>query len=225
MLDVVGLAHSFSRGSSTGRLALDIAELSIVAGQLTTITGPSGSGKTTLLYVLSGLLRASAGQLRWDGLDIAALSEGERDRWRRRNAGFVFQNFNLIDEMTALQNVTVAANFSAFSDAGVRGRARDLLRTFGVADEKRRVATYSRGEQQRVAMARALIFDPPIVFADEPTASLDEANAQGLATQFRALAAEGKTVVAVSHDRILIEGADRVIRLDHGCIVAPETAA
>ena len=127
--------------------------------------------------------------------------------------------------MTALQNVTAASTFSAFSYAGVRGRARDLLRTFGVADEKRHVSTYSRGEQQRVAMARALIFDPAIVFADEPTASLDEANAQGLAAQFRALAAEGKTVVAVSHDRTLIEGADRVIRLDHGCIVASEAVA
>lgn len=220
VLVVSGLRHAFP-GMAEDRVALDVSDLSFRRGALTVITGPSGSGKTTLLYVLSGLLRPRQGRISWDGLDIAALGESARDRWRHRHAGFVFQNFNLIDEMAPLDNVTVAANFSAFSDAQFRQRGAELLALFGVPNEARRVDTFSRGEQQRVALARALIFDPGVLFADEPTASLDAINGAALAAQLQGLADKGKTVIAVSHDPVLIEQADDRVELDHGRIVAP----
>lgn len=225
MLRLRGVEHRFAGRSDTAPPALDIPELSIEAGQLTVIRGPSGSGKTTLLYVLSGLIKPSAGQVQWDAVDIATLGEGARDQWRRRTAGFVFQNFNLIEEMSPLGNVTLAAYFAAFTDAAVRERGKALLAQFGVADEARKVSSYSRGEQQRVALARALVFDPPILFADEPTASLDEGNSAGLCQSFKRLAAEGRTVVAVSHDPLLIEAADSVVMLDHGRVVERELVA
>lgn len=225
MLTARGLQHRFAGRSNDAPAALDLPELVIAAGRLTVIRGPSGSGKTTLLYVLSGLLKPTAGHIAWDGVDLAAMSEGARDRWRRTHAGFMFQNFNLIEEMDPLGNVTVAAYFSAFSAAGLRQRGAALLEQFGVVQERRRVDTYSRGEQQRIAMARALMFDPPILFADEPTASLDTGNSAELCGVLRRLAAEGRTVVAVSHDPLLIATADEVIVLDHGRQVRAEDAA
>lgn len=215
MLVVRRLQHHFGSVAANG-IAVDISELALARGRLTVIVGPSGSGKTTLLYLLSGLLRPAAGQIVWDGVDIATLSESRRDEWRRRHAGFVFQNFNLIDEMTALQNVTVAAHFAAWSDKHLRRHAEALLAQLGVPLGRRSVATYSRGEQQRVALARALLFDPPILFADEPTASLDTANAEALTRQMLALAASGKTVLVVSHDPVVIAAAGQVVALEHG---------
>lgn len=222
MLDLLRLEHRFDGRSADAPPALDIASLVILPGRLTVIRGPSGSGKTTLLYVLSGLIKPTAGQVRWGGTDIAALGEGERDRWRRRNAGFVFQSFNLMEEMSPLGNVTLAAYFSALTDKAVRERAIALLDRFGVADEPRRVDSYSRGEQQRIALARALVFDPPILFADEPTASLDAGNSTRLCDEFKYLAGEGRTIVAVSHDPSLIATADVVVALDHGRIMDEE---
>ncbi len=222
MLVVDGLVHVFDQRAPSPDPALDIPALAVAAGQLTVIAGPSGSGKSTLLYLLGGLLRPWRGSIRWDGIDLAALGEGARDRWRRRQAGFVFQNFHLIDEMSAIGNATVAAYFDGFSNAGVRARARTLLESFGLADlDRRPVASFSRGEQQRVALARALLRDPAILFADEPTASLDRDNAAMLATTLKGLAADsGKTVLAVSHDPVLLDAADRIVRLERGRIVA-----
>jgi putative ABC transport system ATP-binding protein len=225
VLVVEGLKHGFKGRVDADDTVLDIGRLTVGAGALTVITGPSGSGKTTLLYALSGLLKATRGSIVWGETDIAGLGEGARDRWRRRNAGFVFQNFHLIEEMSAMMNVTVAAYFDGLSNARVRQRAHDLLTGFGVPDTSRSVASFSRGEQQRVALARALVFAPPIIFADEPTASLDADNAARLATQLGSLAREeGRTVLAVSHDVALIEAADEIIRLEHGRISGPVAA-
>lgn len=215
-LFVEGLMHRFAGRREWLEAAIDIAELTAEPGRLTVVTGPSGSGKSTLLYLLSGLLRATAGQVRWDDVDLAGLGETARDKWRRAHAGFVFQNFHLVGEMTALANVCVPAYFGHFTAAGVRDRAAALLDMLGVPLESRPAASYSRGEQQRIAVARALIFDPGIVFADEPTASLDAVNADEIAARFAALADAGKTVVAVSHDPAIISRASQVIALDHG---------
>lgn len=222
MLAIEGLVHRFVGPSADAPAAIDIAALAVPTGAFAAITGPSGSGKSTLLYLLSGLLRGAQARIVWDGVDIAALSETRRDTWRRQHAGFVFQNFNLIEEMSALDNVVVAAHFSAFTAGAWRERARALLEQFGVPAGTRSVSTYSRGEQQRIALARALLFDPPILFADEPSASLDTENAQALRAQLEAVTAAGKTVLVVSHDPILIDAAQRVIRLDHGRLVFPD---
>lgn len=200
--------------------AIDVGHLEIEAGKLSVIGGPSGSGKTTFLYLLAGLLQPGAGRIAWDGADISALSENARDRWRREHAGFVFQDFNLIPEMTALQNTTIAAYFSGWSNARVKSRGEDLLHEFGVPVERRALSTYSRGEQQRIALARALIFDPQIVFADEPTASLDVESATALTAHLKALAENGRTVIVVSHDPVMQKAADTLISLSRGRLAA-----
>ena len=200
-----------------GETIIDLPELHIAPGALTVLSGPSGSGKSSLLYLLSGLLLPSAGTLDWAGTDLASLRESRRDAWRRNNAGFIFQNFHLIEELDPLANVLVAAWFGHASAAPWRDRALRLLEEFGVPRDRARTALLSRGEQQRVAIARALLFDPAVIFADEPTASLDAASgAVVIATLQRLAHAEGRTVIVASHDHALLAAADRTIALEHG---------
>ena len=195
--------------------------LDLTPGQVVVLTGPSGSGKTTLLYLLSGLLVPVGGRVSWDGTDLAVLREGARDQWRRQNAGFVFQDFHLIPQLSPLENVLIPAGFSAFSTRALRTRAQMLLTRFGVP-ARRRAALLSRGEQQRVALARALLGDPRVIFADEPTASLDAASGQVVAQALRDLAhREGRTVIIASHDPTVIEIADQGLRLSRGRRVEP----
>ncbi len=201
--------------------ALSITLLKAEPGKSLALTGPSGSGKSTLLYTIAGLLRPANGRVLWGGRNILALNEPLRDKWRREHVGFVFQDFELLPELTALQNVLVPATFARFAiDAKTRTRARDLLDEFGVPARGTPAGALSRGERQRVALARAMLFDPPIVLADEPTASLD-ANAGSVV--IRALTAraraEGRTVIAATHDPALIESMDARVGLEHGRLV------
>lgn len=199
-----------------GETLLQLAALTLPPGRLTVLNGPSGSGKSTLLYLLSGLLLPSGGALHWDGVDLAQATEGARDRWRRQKAGFVFQDFHLIPELTPLDNVLAPVWFSTLRAGRHRARAQDLLGRFGVP-ARRRVALLSRGEQQRVALSRALIRDPAVIFADEPTASLDTAAGRAVAAHLRDLAhLEGRNVIVVSHDPDLIAMADTTLRLERG---------
>ncbi|MDF3607609.1 ATP-binding cassette domain-containing protein [Paracoccus sp. DMF-8] len=180
------------------------------------LTGPSGSGKTTLLYLLSGLLVPTAGRIDWQGCDIARLSGSARDRWRRENASFVFQDFQLVPELSPVDNVLVPAWFTSFSAARLRDRAGSLLRRFGVPD-RRRASLLSRGEQQRVALARALLLSPAVIFADEPTASLDAASGAEVIATLSALARdEGHSIIIASHDPALIARADLRLELERG---------
>ncbi|WP_151718439.1 ABC transporter ATP-binding protein [Gemmobacter serpentinus] len=214
-LDVDSLQHDLRPGE---RL-LSLAGLKIVPGQFVVITGPSGGGKSTLLYLLSGLIAPTQGRINWDGTHLQSLSQTSRDRWRRERAGFVFQDFHLIPELSPLDNVLVPVWFSAFSAGAARSRAAALLDRFGVPS-RRRVSMLSRGEQQRVAIARALIRSPAILFADEPTASLDAGAGAEVITMLREEArAAGRTVIAASHDPALIDCADLRLRLQRGCEV------
>ena len=211
-LSVRGLHHRLGANTLIALDALDLAP-----GRLVTLSGPSGSGKSTLLYLLSGLLVPAGGAVVWDGTDLAGLGEGARDRWRLRYAGFVFQNFHLIEELSPLDNVLVPVWFTAFRTHHWRDRARALLARFGVPEGRRHAGLLSRGEQQRVALARALIFDPPVIFADEPTASLDAIAGTAVARVLATLAREeNRLVIAASHDAALHGLADRRIALDHG---------
>ncbi len=193
-----------------------LPELDVEPGGMLALTGPSGSGKSTLLHLLAGLAQPTQGRILWDGLDLAPLSESARDRWRRERAGFVFQDFHLIPELSPLENVLSTVWFSRFSARPLRGRALELLEDLGVP-ARSRTALLSRGEQQRVALARALLPQPAALFADEPTASLDAASGAEVARRLRALAdEEGRTVIVSSHDPALIALADRRLSLRRG---------
>ena len=211
------LAVSGLRLAFAGADVIDLPSLAIAPGTMTVLSGASGSGKSTLLYLLSGLLRPDAGSIAWAGTDIALLGESRRDRWRRKEAGFIFQNFHLIEEMSPLDNVLVPIWLDSFSANAKRQRALDLLRQLDVPAERDSVAKLSRGQQQRVAIARALIGNPSVVFADEPTASLDAAAGETVAAILQRLAREdGRTVVVATHDPALKGLADQSLLLDHG---------
>jgi putative ABC transport system ATP-binding protein len=197
-------------------MLIDIAAIDFRPATLTAIAGPSGSGKSTLLYLLAGLLAPGRGTIEWDGIDLAAAGEGARDRWRRDNAGFIFQNFHLLEELSPLDNVLAPAWFANLSARPWRARAAALLDRFGVTSEAKRTAFLSRGEQQRVAIARAVLFDPRVVFADEPTASLDVSSGESVIAALLEMAAAGKTVIVATHDPELLARAGRTILLDHG---------
>src|ERR1700732_3926875 len=173
----VVVAYPKPRGGTL--TVLDIERLELPPGSRTAICGPSGSGKTTVLHLLCGIERPSAGRVCWDGVDLFALGEAARDRWRRHSVGLVFQQFHLFASLSPLENVLLPARFRAFRvEAAVVRRARALLDRVEVRATGD-TGSLSRGEMQRVALARALLFTPPILLADEPTASLDaEAAAQ-----------------------------------------------
>jgi putative ABC transport system ATP-binding protein len=220
-LEAEGISVVFGSGGKDAVPAVAVPRLSIAAGSFVALSGPSGSGKTTLLHVVAGVLRPTSGSVRWAGTDITKLSEGKRDRWRRHEVGLVFQEFHLIEQLTPLANVLLPATFSGFVvPAKTRERAKTLLEELGVPLERKAVTDLSRGERQRVAIARALLFDPPILLADEPTASLDAAAGEQVAAELAKAAGSGRTTIVVSHDRALVERAERVIRLEHGKVVS-----
>jgi putative ABC transport system ATP-binding protein len=218
------LGYPGPKGQSVAIVSID--RLSVPAGAAIGITGPSGSGKTSLLYLLSGIEQPNAGRVLWDGTDIAALPERARDRWRLRHAGFVFQDFHLIAGLSALDNTLVTCWFDGGTvPADLAQRARELLAAVGLSDPGQRIETVSRGEQQRVAIARALLRRPGVLFADEPTASLDPASA----TRVRELLidlvrAHGATLLVVSHDDALLRCLDDRIVLKAGRLASPVSA-
>ncbi|MFO1037577.1 MAG: ATP-binding cassette domain-containing protein [Geminicoccaceae bacterium] len=215
-LVAAGLRVSFGADAAP---ALDVDRLTIDPGDHVALVGPSGSGKTTLGYVLTGITRPDTGSVRWGTVDLAHLSEPSRDAWRRRCVGFVFQDFHLVPGMTPLGNVLLPCYFSALGPSPKEvERAHALLDLVGVSLSRPDVAALSRGEQQRVAIARALLNDPPIIVADEPTASLDEANAARVLDLLIG-AAGHRTLIAITHDRQLIDRMRRVIRMERGRLV------
>lgn len=223
--EVCDLRFGVRAGPRERRIIVDVARLSLRPGTLVALSGPSGSGKSTLLYLLAGLLAPQAGEVRWGGDCLTAMTEPRRDRWRRENAGFVFQDFQLIDELSPLANVMAPAWFTRVSAQPLKARAEGLLDRFGVPFGTRDTSTLSRGEQQRVALARALLFEPSVIFADEPTASLDAAAGAAVAHALAALARqEGRTVIVASHDEAVLGLADRRIRIERGRLAAAAEA-
>jgi putative ABC transport system ATP-binding protein len=211
----VVVAYPQPRGGTL--TVLDIERLELPPGSRTAICGPSGSGKTTLLHLLCGIERPSAGRVCWDGVDLFALGEAARDRWRRHSVGLVFQQFHLFASLSPLENVLLPARFRAFRvEAAVVRRARALLHRVEVRATGD-TGSLSRGEMQRVALARALLFTPPILLADEPTASLDaEAAAQVAELLFSACRETGATLLLVTHDTALAARCPRVMNLAAG---------
>jgi putative ABC transport system ATP-binding protein len=220
----LGLVYPLPGG---GRLqVLDLPTLEVPAGCAVGITGPSGSGKTSVLYVCSGLERPQSGTVTWGETELTRMAEGERDRWRRRYAGFVFQDFHLFPGMSVLQNVLLPARFQGFAlSRQVLDRAQALLARVGLDHGRRDLETLSRGEMQRVAVARALLNAPPILLADEPTASLDAEAAAAVGDLLLGACREtGSTLILVSHDRELLRRLDTVLTLVHGRLACSEEA-
>ena len=201
--------------------ALDVPSLRLARGERVAVPGPSGCGKTTLINILTGLERARAGRVDWSGIDLARLSESERDRWRANNVGLVMQDFHLFAGLSAVDNVLLPQRLAHFRlPGGMAERARDLLRRVGIERFDQPVETMSRGQMQRVAVARALVGKPGLVVADEPTASLDAEAGSAVADLLLDLTREtGSTLIVASHDARLTTRFDRVLRLEAGRIV------
>jgi putative ABC transport system ATP-binding protein len=224
MLTAIDLTKEYLSGSS--RLAvLKSVNFSIPQGAFVAIVGPSGSGKTTLLGLLAGLDTPSRGAVSLDGVDITKLSEDQRALLRGQKVGFIFQSFQLIPRLTAIENVQVPLELRG--DDTAEARATELLDRVGLADRHDHFpAQLSGGEQQRVAIARAFSNAPRILFADEPTGNLDGATGEKIVALLETLNREsGSTVVIVTHDIALAERTHRVIRLRDGEVVEDRRTA
>jgi lipoprotein-releasing system ATP-binding protein len=221
MLDATGLRKVFRGGDGNPIEVLSGVELSVARGEFVAIVGASGSGKSTLLHLLGALDRPSAGEVRLDGEAYGALSPAELALVRNRKLGFVFQFHHLLREFTALENVMLPLLIAGASDAAARSRAEELLAAVGLAGRmSHRPAALSGGEQQRVAVARALANDPVVVLADEPSGNLDYGHSERLHDLFATLARGFETaVIVVTHNRQLARRADRVLSLESGRLV------
>ncbi|MFC5746393.1 ABC transporter ATP-binding protein [Actinomadura rugatobispora] len=211
-----GLRRHYGSGPSLVR-AVDDVDLAVAPGETVGIVGASGSGKSTLLHLLGGLDRPDGGEVWLAGRRLDGLSETAAARVRRRGIGFVFQAFHLVDELTARENVELPALLAGTSRRAARRRAEDLLERVGLADRVGQLpGRLSGGQRQRVAVARALVNDPGLLLADEPTGNLDSAAATDVLRLFGALRAEGRTVVIVTHDSRVAGTADRLITMRDG---------
>jgi putative ABC transport system ATP-binding protein len=208
------------RSGADSIVALHGLDLVVPQGQFVAVMGPSGSGKTTLLNCLSGLDEIDAGRVRVDGLSIHELSDKERTKHRAKEMGFIFQAFNLIPVFTVTENVELPLLLAGVREADARLRARETLERVGLGQRlDRRPMELSGGEQQRVAVARALAGKPRIVWADEPTGNLDSEMAASVIALLGELHAEGLTIVLVTHDPTVAAHADRLITVRDGRLV------
>jgi putative ABC transport system ATP-binding protein len=196
--------------------ALEEVNVTVEGGEFVAVVGPSGSGKSTLLNVLGLLDTPTEGTVLVDGVDSGTLSDKERTALRRETIGFIFQSFYLIPTLTARENVALPRLFVG-SAAERNRRAVDLLTRFGLGDRtEHRPPQLSGGQQQRVAIARSLINEPGVLLADEPTGNLDQKTGNQILAEFEAITEEGVGVVAVTHDRLVTDHADRVVELVDG---------
>jgi putative ABC transport system ATP-binding protein len=200
-------------------MAFRAESLEIAAGDYVAVVGPSGSGKTTLLSVLGGMLSPSTGQMCLDGVSLYDLSVADRTRLRREKIGFVFQTFNLVTYLTAVENVQVPLYLAGVAKNEQRERAESLLEQVGLSDRlDHKPSEMSIGQQQRVALARTLANDPPVILADEPTGNLDPESRQRVLNFFDELHRKKHTIVMVTHDLAAAERAQRRLSLCDGAV-------
>jgi len=211
-LSVSNLGHLYHKGSAPVFRCLDYA---FEPGSLTAVTGPSGCGKSTLLYVLALMLTPWEGSVDWNGVNVHNLTDGERAHLRAKHVGFVFQDAVLDLSRTAEDNVVEAAWLAGLRPEVARPRARELMERFGVGDmSAHRPGEVSGGQAQRIALCRALVKNPDILFADEPSGNLDVSSAQIVWEALAACAAQGATVIVATHDDVRAAGAAQHLRLE-----------
>jgi len=216
-LEISHVSKRYGSGA-TEVVAVQDVSLSVAPGEIVLIMGPSGSGKTTLLSMLGALLRPSAGEIRLNGDVISAMKENRLPDIRLRKFGFIFQDFNLLTALTALENVAIVAELAGVKRSEARRKAREHMTGLGLGDRLNFLPEkLSGGEKQRVAIARALVNDPALILADEPTANLDSKIGHEIMRLLRSIAKEqGRSVVIVSHDQRIRDIADRVLWLEDG---------
>ncbi len=221
LLSLQSLAKSFTSGHEEVRVLTGV-DLDVERGTSVVITGESGSGKTTLLNLVAGLDAPTAGRVLVDGVEVTSLDETALAAFRGRTLGFIFQFHYLLRDFTALENVLMPAWISGVPRPAALARAAQLLADVGLAGKTRQYPSeLSGGERQRVAVARALVNDPRLVVADEPTGNLDERNSETVrALLFDLVRRYGKTLLAATHDLRLAERGDRTLRLAHGVLGA-----
>ena len=220
IVSVRGLKKRFSSGKGELHVLRGV-DLDIQKGEMVTIVGASGVGKSTLLQIMGGLDRPTGGSVQYEGLDIFGLGDSALAAFRNRHVGFVFQFHHLLQEFTALENVVMPAMIKGMETKKAEKRARGILDDVGLADRgHHRPGELSGGEQQRVAVARALMLEPAIVLADEPTGNLDTHTAESVHMLFRELnRKDGLTMVIVTHNEKLARESDRIIQMVDGKIV------
>lgn len=224
MIQVQNISKTYARGDRGTVDALRAVSFDISPGEFVAVRGASGSGKSTLLNILGCLDRPSSGSYRLDSEDVARYSDAELSRVRNKKIGFIFQAFNLLPRTSALENVEIPM---VYGDGHVdRQRVMAALERVGLADRAHHYpAELSGGEQQRVAVARALINDPALILADEPTGNLDFKAGQEVMTLLEGLHREGRTILVVSHDDAIAAYASRELRLQDGTILSTQTVS
>ncbi len=219
-INITGLEKHFRMGGTTV-LALDGVDIEIPPNSFTVVMGPSGSGKSTLLYLVGGLDRPTAGQIAVDGRRLDEMDENKLAMFRRQTVGFIFQSFNLIQSMTAEENVGFPMQFAGVTPRERTKHARELLDQVGLGDRKHhRPDELSGGQQQRVAIARALVNNPTLILADEPTGNLDTASGASVMQLLSDLHKAGHTVLVVTHDPRMVHFATDEIFLLDGKVVS-----
>lgn len=215
-----GLVKTYAGAGEDTRVLRGV-DLSVKRGELCAIVGPSGAGKTTLLYLLGGLARPSDGEVWLDGQPLFQLHDEALSSLRNRRLGFVFQYHHLLPDLDATDNVALPLRVAGASVKEARAKARSLLTTVGLGHRlDHRPGELSGGEQQRAAVARALVLDPAVVLADEPTGNLDKANSEAIFDLLRSAAQQGgQAVVMVTHNQGLAARCGRVLRMEDGAIV------
>jgi putative ABC transport system ATP-binding protein len=218
-LELRQVSKVYGSGASEVR-ALSAVDLSVERGELVAIMGPSGSGKSTLLTIAGSLEDASGGQVLVDGIDLAAVSRSDRAKMRRRSIGYVFQDFNLLPGLTAVENVTLPLELDGVASKSARATALEALEELGVANRADRYPDeLSGGERQRVAIARAIVGERGLLLADEPTGALDSVNGEAIMRLLRTATQRGVAGVVVTHEAHLASWADRVVFLRDGHVV------
>ena len=219
VLEAIGVTKSYANGSIQVDAVRGI-DLAVDAGEFLAIVGRSGSGKSTLLSLLGGIESPTTGRVIVDGMDLAALDDDRRTLLRRRQIGFVFQAFNLIPTLTAVENVSLPLELDGVAESTASERAMEALDSVDLGERRNHLPSMlSGGEQQRVAVARALVIKPVVVLADEPTGNLDSQAGQQVVRLLRDLVdKQGQTVIIVTHDMQVAARADRIVRLRDGVV-------
>jgi ABC-type lipoprotein export system ATPase subunit len=226
VLQLTSVGKTYRRGDEQVRVLVDF-DFTLDAGEFVVVTGPSGAGKSTLLHIAGGLDAPDSGTVKVDGQDVWAKSTGARAAFRRRNLGFVFQFFNLVPMLTAVQNVSLPLVLDGVPARSADARAEELLERVGMGDRARHLpAELSGGQMQRVAVARALVARPSIVLADEPTGNLDSHSSAEVLELLRSLSdQDGAAVVMVTHDAVAARYGSRELHLVDGRTREADTAA